>query len=101
MSVEAEIIEYHPREPVAETRPQPLHHAVEIALKRYLHQLDGQEPDNLYRMVISQVEYPLLQWVVEHCKGNQSRAVRMLGLNRATLRKKLKEHGLGWEPDPS
>lgn len=94
MSPEAEIIEYKPREPQHENRPQPLHHAVEIALKRYLHQLDGQEPDNLYRMVISQVEFPLLQCVLEHCQGNQSRAARVLGLNRATLRKKLRDHKL-------
>ncbi|MCG6868633.1 MAG: Fis family transcriptional regulator [Gammaproteobacteria bacterium] len=94
MSAEAEIIECKPRELAPETRPPPLHHAVEIALKRYLHQLDGQEPDNLYRMVISQVELPLLQCVAEYCEGNQSKAARVLGLNRATLRKKLREHSL-------
>jgi len=94
MSTEAEIIEYKPRELAPETRPQPLHHAVKIALKRYLRQLDGQEPDNLYRMVISQVEFPLLECVVEYCEGNQSKAARVLGLNRATLRKKLREHSV-------
>ena len=48
----------------------------------------------LYDMVISQVEKPLLEVVMECADNNQSRAAQMLGINRNTLRKKLRDHGL-------
>ncbi|AHK79066.1 Fis family transcriptional regulator [Ectothiorhodospira haloalkaliphila] len=69
--------------------------AVEQALTEYFAKLDGHEPDNLYRMVIEEVERPLLECVLRHCDGNQSRAAQYLGLNRGTLRKKLRQYELG------
>jgi Fis family transcriptional regulator len=42
-----------------------------------------------------EVEEPLFKVVMTHVDGNQSRAATILGINRGTLRKKLKEFGLG------
>jgi Fis family transcriptional regulator len=75
-------------------RTQPLHRAVKEALNRYLDSLAGQQPTDVYRLVLEEVERPLLECVMDHCGGNQSRAARVLGLSRATLRKKLRQYGL-------
>lgn len=80
--------------PRKERRQQPLSSAVGVALELYFEQLDGQKPDNLYRMVLDEVERPLLECVMSHCRGNQSKAAEYLGLNRGTLRKKLRLYGL-------
>ena len=56
--------------------------------------LDGDECDGLYRMVIGEVEGSLLDAVMKETAGNQGRAARILGINRGTLRKKLRAHGL-------
>ncbi|MGI9305392.1 MAG: DNA-binding transcriptional regulator Fis [Gammaproteobacteria bacterium] len=77
-----------------ERRKQPLRNAVKIALELYLEQLDGQKPDDLYRMVIEEVERPLLETMMEYCSGNQTRIAHYLGINRGTLRKKLKQYGM-------
>ena len=72
----------------------PLRDCVGVAVRRYLSKLDGQDPDDLYAIVLREVEGSLLSEVLHHCEGNQSRAAQALGINRATLRKKLREHGL-------
>ena len=64
------------------------------SMKKYFHQLDGEIATDLYKMVIDEVEKPLLESVMKQCKGNQSSASKMLGINRGTLRTKLKEHEL-------
>lgn len=82
-------------EPVASTTPpQPLREAVEAAMRRYFEHLDGGQASDLYAMVMAEVEAPLLACVMEHTDGNQTRAADVLGLNRGTLRKKLKQYGL-------
>ena len=68
---------------------QPLCQQVTHALESYFAQLDGQEVVNLHALVISEVEKPLLEAVLNHTKSNQSKAAKMLGLSRGTLRKKL------------
>jgi Fis family transcriptional regulator len=78
-----------------ETEHAPLGHYVASCLDNYFHSLNGEKPCNLYRLVMDQVEAPLLNTVMHHSRGNQTRAAEMLGINRATLRKKLREHGLG------
>ncbi len=80
--------------PIKERRKQPLCTAVKVALEIYFQQLEGHEPDSLYRMVMEEVERPLLECTMNYCAGNQTKAVDYLGLNRGTLRKKLKFHGL-------
>ena len=80
---------------VDERRKQPLACAVETALTRYLKDLDGDMPSDLYEMVLCEIEKPLLRTVLQFTRGNQSLAAQILGLNRSTLRKKLAKYGLG------
>lgn len=71
-----------------------LHDAVTRAVRNYLDELDGQDTTGFYDLVLSQVEAPLLREVMRHTRNNQTRASQMLGLNRGTLRKKLKQYNL-------
>lgn len=77
-----------------ERRKTPLRNAVEVALETYFKNLDGDHPCELYQMVLSEVELPLLQTVMNYTCGNQSKAAEILGMNRSTLRKKLAQYGL-------
>ena len=68
---------------------------VRKSLKEYFRDLDGEEPCfGMFSMVMSCVEKPLLEIVLEQVGGNQTRAAEMLGINRNTLRKKMLEHGI-------
>ena len=68
---------------------------VRKAIKEYFKDLDGEEPCcEMYNMVMNCVEKPLIEMVLEHVGGNQTRAAEMLGINRNTLRKKMLEHGI-------
>ncbi|MDZ4203092.1 MAG: helix-turn-helix domain-containing protein [Gallionella sp.] len=68
---------------------------VRKALKEYFRDLDGEEPScSVYDMVIDCVEKPLIEMVLEHTAGNQSRAAEVLGINRNTLRKKMQQHSI-------
>jgi Fis family transcriptional regulator len=69
--------------------------AVEKSLNEYFFHLDGETPDDIYRMVIDNVEKALLINVMQRADGNQTQAADMLGINRTTLRNKLKTHRLG------
>ena len=71
-----------------------LSNAVKHSIRRYLYELEGTQPNNMYTLVLQQVEQPLFEAILEHTKGNQSRAAEMLGLNRGTLRKKLRNYDL-------
>jgi Fis family transcriptional regulator, factor for inversion stimulation protein len=64
------------------------------SLNRYFKDLDGEVPSEIYDMVLSAVEKPLLVYILDRAEGNQTRAADMLGINRNTLRKKMREHGL-------
>jgi Fis family transcriptional regulator len=84
----------HP-EPVVDLLPAtPLRDHVAETLRIYFHNLGGQAPSNLYDLVLREVEPPLLDIVMKFTRGNQTRAAIILGLNRGTLRKKLRQHGL-------
>ena len=75
--------------------PQPaLRDHVAKAVRRYLHDLGKCDSHELHDIVLREIEVPLLVEVMSHCEGNQSRAAAILGLNRATLRKKLRQYGL-------
>ena len=76
------------------SKPAPLRQCVEIALSHYFKQLQGEPPVDLYTLVLSEVERPLLAAVMEYAGSNQSRAARYLGINRNTLRKKLAHYGI-------
>ena len=73
---------------------QALHESVAQSLQNYFNKLDGHAPEDLYRLVIEEVERPLLDAVMRYCKGNQTKAAQYLGLNRGTLRKKIKQYDL-------
>ena len=78
----------------AEHCTAPLSDCVSHAIADYFRQLDGHPAANLYEMLMAEVEVPLLQATLSHTNGNQSRAAEILGINRGTLRKKLKLYGL-------
>ena len=72
----------------------PLRECVRDALSRYFRQLDGHDTCNLFDLVMSEVEAPMLEAVLEHTRGNMTKAAAILGINRGTLRKKLKQYNL-------
>ena len=72
----------------------PVTACIELNLQRYLDDLKGTPPNDIYQMVLSVVEKPMLELVMAHAKQNQSLAAAYLGINRNTLRKKLLEHQL-------
>ena len=80
--------------PEVQLRNRPLRSLTEEALTRYFKDLNGHQPNNLYSLVLGEVEAPLLQTVMEYTEGNQTVAADILGINRATLRKKLKQYQL-------
>lgn len=67
---------------------------VKKSLEKYFKDLGEQVPSNVYEMVVSTVEKPILEAVMARADNNQSLAAEMLGINRNTLRKKLQQHGL-------
>ena len=73
---------------------KPLRKHTEEALSQYFATLNGDRPGNLYHMVMGEVEEPLFKAVMDYTHGNQSRAAGILGLNRGTLRKKLKAYSI-------
>ena len=75
-------------------KSEPLRTCVREAVESYLRHLDGHEISEFFTLVMAEVEAPLLETVLAHANGNQSRAAAMLGINRATLRKKLKRYNL-------
>ena len=68
--------------------------AAEDAIRQFIETLDGEEAHEFYNLVLAEVEEPLLRVVMEYTANNQSRAAAMLGLNRGTLRKKLRQYDL-------
>jgi Fis family transcriptional regulator len=74
---------------------QPLRDHVANSVRRYLRDLDGCDANDLYEIALRELEIPLFAEVLNYCEGNQSRAATMLGIHRATLRKKLRVYGLG------
>jgi|GEM_PF-163228 Fis family transcriptional regulator len=73
---------------------KPLCKHTEDALKQYFASLNGDRPGDLYDLVIGEVERPLFKAVMDFTDGNQSQAAGILGINRGTLRKKLKTYSL-------
>ena len=67
---------------------------VRKAIDVYFRDLDGERASGVYDMVINCVEKPLLESVLHRVRGNQTHAAEMLGINRNTLRKKMKAHGI-------
>ena len=72
----------------------PLSGTIKSMLEDYFNDLDGHPPADLYQMVLQEIEQPLLETVLHYTRGNQSKAAVLLGLNRGTLRKKLKQYDI-------
>lgn len=72
-----------------------LSECVARAVRRYLAHSGEDCAQDLYRLVLAEVEAPMLRETLRHTDGNLTRAAEMLGISRATLRKKLAEHRLG------
>lgn len=81
--------------PARTTARPPLREHVANSVRRYLRDLDGCNATDLYEIALRELEIPLFAEVLTHCDGNHSRAAAMLGIHRATLRKKLREYGIG------
>lgn len=71
-----------------------LNSTIRESLSQLLSDLGDENPGNIYDLVLQQVEAPLLELILEHVEGNQSKAAECLGINRGTLRKKLKAYQL-------
>ncbi|MAW23910.1 MAG: DNA-binding transcriptional regulator Fis [Cellvibrionales bacterium TMED47] len=76
------------------TQQQSLRNHVADSMQRYFQDLDGQDTKELYDLVMAEVEPPLLEAAMKYTRNNQSKTAALLGLNRGTLRKKLKQYNL-------
>ncbi len=83
-----------PRPATNGSRSVPLRSLTEQALDDYFASLNGHAPGHLYDLVMREVEEPLFRAVLDYSAGNQSRAADILGINRGTLRKKLRVYGI-------
>ena len=77
------------------TERDPLATCIIDSIHQYFDDLNGEQPQNLHSFFIQEVEKPFLQVVMDRVEGNQTRAADILGINRNTLRKKLKTYNLG------
>jgi Fis family transcriptional regulator len=69
--------------------PTPLRQNVQEAIRRYLDDMGHSQPECLYRILMAQVEPPLIEEVLRFTQGNQSKTAKILGMTRNTLRSKL------------
>ena len=83
-----------PEPPARGTPRPPLREHVANAVRRYIRDLDGCDAEHLYDIALRELEIPLFVEVLNHCEGNQSRAAAMLGIHRATLRRKLRDYDI-------
>lgn len=77
-----------------EVQERTLRDSVQVSMLNYFRQLDGQPVTDVYQMVLAEIEAPLFEAVMTYTRDNQTKASELLGLNRGTLRKKLKQYGL-------
>ncbi|ALD15338.1 Fis family transcriptional regulator [Buchnera aphidicola (Aphis glycines)] len=74
---------------------KPLRLLIKKSLENYLLHLDDTKYiNNLYSLILSELEQPLLDVMMQYTRGNQTKAALMMGINRSTLRKKLKKYGM-------
>ncbi len=73
---------------------QSLRNSVRESLRQYFIRLEGQAPANLYELVLAEVEQPMLEMVLQYTGQNQSKAAKILGISRGTLRKKMAQYDL-------
>ena len=61
-------------------------------VKEYVGHMDGQKNGDLFDLIVGGVEKPLVEIVLDKTNGNQTQAANILGINRNTLRKKIKDY---------
>lgn len=69
-----------------------LHEFVRQTVEQYLNDMGETPPDNLYEVLITEVERPLIETVLSRTGGNQSRSAEILGITRATLRNRIQRY---------
>jgi len=75
-------------------KPIPLRQNVQQAIRRYLEDMGDSQPESLYRVLMAEVEPPLIEEVLRYTNGNQSQTARILGMTRNTLRAKLNRYDI-------
>lgn len=79
---------------MVEERTKTLREDVQEAVRIYFSKVGDSPSNDLYELIISEIEQPLLEEVMNQTKGNQTKAAMILGCSRGNLRKKLKRHGI-------
>jgi len=72
----------------------PLRDTVRRTIRQYLKDMGTTEPENVHRKLLAEVEPPLIEEVLLYAHGNQSRAARILGMTRNTLRDRIRRYGM-------
>lgn len=72
----------------------PLRQHVQSAIRRYLDDMGSTQPDHLHKILLAQVEPPLIEEVLRRTQGNQSKAAQILGITRNTLRSKMQRYDI-------
>lgn len=80
--------------PIMDDDSNSLSETTRKTVESYLEMLGDHDATFLYRQIMDEVERPLLSVLMNHTNGNQSRTAACLGINRATLRSKLKRHSI-------
>ena len=75
--------------PVPRSTPPTLRETVQTSIRNFLQDMGNCQAEDLYQILLSEVEPPLLEEVLKFTKYNQSQAARILGITRNTLRSKL------------
>jgi Fis family transcriptional regulator len=76
----------------------PLRQHVQNTVSRYLQDMGDTAPENLYQMLLAEIEPPLIEETLKRTGGNQSRAANMLGITRNTLRTKMQGYSMNARP---
>jgi len=71
-----------------------LHEFVCCVVRQYLDDMGDTPPDNLHGLIMGEAERALVETVLEHTGGNQSRAAGILGITRTTLRNRIRRYDL-------
>jgi Fis family transcriptional regulator len=76
----------------------PLRQYVQNTISRYLQDMGNTVPENLYQMLLAEIEPPLIEEILKCTGGNQSKAAGMLGITRNTLRTKMQRYSINAKP---
>ena len=76
----------------------PLRQHVKNTISRYLQDMGNTRPENLYQMLLAEIEPPLIEEILKRTGGNQTQAAGMLGMTRNTLRSKMQRYSIDAKP---